>query len=624
MPHRFGSGFHLAFACALAGACEGAFSPPAPRIEPPEIMEVLVPDPVVEGSIFEVRGLALEQLGDAPKLVLKVGSARVGLLDAQPRTTQVPNGRLLFELSAEAVAELGVGQHVVEVTATGEGPDSTARLVELRVADSLPVTLTGVPRGEVYRNEVAVLQGSGLIAPSEGELRARFVGTYTVDQGGERAVDLTLPVAPLEQRDRTRGVVVLTTDLGGLTPGTFEGTVRLSSALRSGAQSESTDLETRLHFNPPTVFGVEPSVASLGQVLRVRGAGFLGGEERPDEFTDLRVDGVFTPPTGAPEYFFAELVPHYVSGDIVELTLVPEVRRSTLVSQLFGHARGTFTGTATPITSRAAEELAGSAAPFSFALGPIRQVVYVGFLPGFYDSLTHFGLANAAPEVEARVRERMQDIFAEWNVDIRFEEPRDFGRGFYSRLEIGGPDPNGVGLFGYDNTPGKDIHNLRLHDTIGGANAQTQSDGYPGFGGVFVESFLYWSDHPGLPGDRPAGAPQPDPLFDEVFDPVRRLPASRAEARGSGASGRVAAVAYAIHALGSLIGETSSHELGHSFGLAQPYGPPTRYHNDFDGEGCLMDSGNNRPLGERMALEGFPPTRLCYDHPEYMTEILGR
>ena len=58
--------------------------------------------------------------------------------------------------------------------------------------------------------------------------------------------------------------------------------------------------------------------------------------------------------------------------------------------------------------------------------------------------------------------------------------------------------------------------------------------------------------------------------------------------------------------------------------MAQPYGAPTVYHNDFDGEGCLMDTGGDRPLGERMEEPGFAMTELCYDHPAYLDEILGR
>ena len=105
---------------------------------------------------------------------------------------------------------------------------------------------------------------------------------------------------------------------------------------------------------------------------------------------------------------------------------------------------------------------------------------------------------------------------------------------------------------------------------------------------------------------------------------MRLSPATRAEAQGEGVPDRNSSVRRAVDALGSIIGETTSHEIGHSLGMAQPYGSPTTYHNDFDGEGCLMDSGRDRPLEERMALPGAAPTQFCYDHPSYMGEILGR
>ena len=79
-----------------------------------------------------------------------------------------------------------------------------------------------------------------------------------------------------------------------------------------------------------------------------------------------------------------------------------------------------------------------------------------------------------------------------------------------------------------------------------------------------------------------------------------------------------------MEALGSLVGETAAHELGHSLGMAQPYGPPMAYHNDFDGPGCLMDRGGDRPLGERLQLDGFTPTHFCHDHPSYLSDILPR
>ncbi len=610
--------------CALSFGCDGPAAPADAEAARPIILTVLAPTPVLEGSILEVRGLGLEVLGSAPELAFTQNGAARGTLSAVPDDGEQ---RLLFTMSSELVAALGVGEHEVEVTARGNGIESEPFSTHLTIADSLAVELTQVPTGEVFRNDVAVVIGAGFLVGSEGSVDAHFVGTFLRDDNAaQSAIDVALPIAPLERNDRTRGVVVLSTDLGGLWPGTFTGTIKLVSVLRSGARSESAMIATSLHFGRPALFDVQPRDASLGRILDVRGGGFLGGADRPTETTLILLAGSFTPAasTVAEPVGPIELVPRFVSGSEVELVIEPEVRGETLVSALFGHARGTFMGTATPITIAGVDEVRGDPTPFAFTIGPILQVVHVRFLPGFYDSLRHFGLAAAAPEITQQVIERIDGIYNTWNIDLRLEEPDDFAPTAYSLVEIGGADPNGVGLFGYDNTPGKDVGNLRLFDSIGGTNAQTQMDGYPGYGGVFVESMLYWSSHPDLPGTRPTGAPDADPLFDQVFDAVRSAPATRAEITGEGDPARVMAVSRAVRALGSIIGETTAHELGHSFGMAQPYGPPTVYHNDFDGEGCLMDAGGDRPLGERMQESGFSPTMLCYEQPDYMSEILGR
>ena len=111
-------------------------------------------------------------------------------------------------------------------------------------------------------------------------------------------------------------------------------------------------------------------------------------------------------------------------------------------------------------------------------------------------------------------------------------------------------------------------------------------------------------------------------LFDEIFDPVRQNEATLDEAQGVGDPARVQAVHRAISALGNMVGETSAHEFGHSLGLAQPYGAENAYHSPFPGEGCLMDSGADRPFGERSAQSGFAETHFCHDEPTYLFEIL--
>ena len=286
--------------------------------------------------------------------------------------------------------------------------------------------------------------------------------------------------------------------------------------------------------------------------------------------------------------------------------------------ELFDAAAGRFEGSLTPVAIRETTEVEGTGAPVDITFGPPRQAVLVRFLPGFYSSLTRFGLAAGSGVIEPMVAARIESVFDRWAVDVRLEVPTDVTAAGLSVIEIGGPDPNGRGLFGYDNSPGKDIGNLRLRDAIGGANAETQDDGFPGYGGVFVESFLSFSSHSGL--DLGTGPP-PDPLFDELFDGVRAQPATLAEIRGS--APRSDEVIRALEALAAMIGETASHELGHSFGMADPFGSATVFHNPGDGPGCLMDSGASRPLGERTAQPGFADSHLCGDNETYLDQILA-
>ncbi len=217
--------------------------------------------------------------------------------------------------------------------------------------------------------------------------------------------------------------------------------------------------------------------------------------------------------------------------------------------------------------------------------------------------------------------------YATINIDVRLEQPQDFA--LYTEVDIGGPDPNGLGLLGYDNTPGKDTENLRLYDRIGGANALTQEDGFPGFGGVFIESLFGYSEHPGELAEPIRSDARFDILFDE-FRPDRSgkpvlaedlrdaLPEVSADDCPAPDAGRSRRIACAVYALGNLVGTTVSHEVGHSLGLADPYGPS--FHNSGDQPDRLMDA--DRPFGERAELGDEGPSRFCVDEYEYLRAIL--
>ena len=161
--------------------------------ERPEILELRAPDPAVEGSLVEVRGLGFDDLGSDPRLSVDSGGSSAGVLFGMPDDV---DGRLLFELTGEVVSALGSGDHTVTVRLMGNGLSSDPYIADLSVRTALPVDLFEVPRGEAHRNDVAVVVGAGIVGPTEGELTARFEGTYTFDAGGDRPVAVSLPVAP--------------------------------------------------------------------------------------------------------------------------------------------------------------------------------------------------------------------------------------------------------------------------------------------------------------------------------------------------------------------------------------------------------------------------------------------
>ena len=78
-------------------------------------------------------------------------------------------------------------------------------------------------------------------------------------------------------------------------------------------------------------------------------------------------------------------------------------------------------------------------------------------------------------------------------------------------------------------------------------------------------------------------------------------------------------VGEARRVLGNLIGNTLSHEVGHSLGLANI---PGRFHNEGDNPGWIMDSGLFRPFEERAELDGMGPASFSPVNKAYLLEIL--
>ncbi len=603
---------------ACSATTESGEPDPGPTTvrEDPAITDLRHAVPLVVGSIIEVT-VAGDYLFDGdPPLSLAAAGASVTLpVAARDR------GRLTYAVDASVLSTLGAGTTTVDLVVADRAAATPVRAATLTLATEIPVRLDAVVDAPAYYNQPIVLTGDGFLADGEGAVQARFVGTFTPDGGASETIDVSAPTTLAEPFSRSRGLVSIPPALGALRAGALDGTVSLESALVGGGTSTSAPLPVQVTLRAPEVFRLEDDTLSIGQMATFVGAGFVadGGS------TLLRFDGTFTGEIGGVVVPLerVDLVPIVDAGDRARLVIEASERGGQLRWALVDQDRGRFEGTVTVITTDGVNELVGAPAPITFELVGVTQVVYVRFLPGFRDSLKLFGLAAASVELEAGIVARMGELFGSWAVDVRAEPPVDYDVNHYARVEIGGPDPNGIGLFGFDNTPGKDIGNLRLFDVIGGANFDTQEDGFPGYGGVFIESMLYWASDPPLPGERPPTAPPADEDFDRIFEPLFDEPATLAEARGGGDPERVAEVAAAVSALANAIGETAAHELGHSFGLAQPF-TPNAYHNDEDGPGCLMDTGAERPFGERAGLEGFELVHLCNEAPSYLRRILPR
>jgi hypothetical protein len=527
------------------------------------------------------------------------------------------------------------GVAAVEAHSSLDGLDHRSRAlpVTLEVRRLLAPRLDAVESAASFVNDPVGLAGDGfLLGEGEGESLAVVEGCFTEEgaTGCQAVGPVEIPAAPLVAFERRRIWFPFAPTIAGIRPGHFEGTVRIVNRHASGEEPSTGPLATAHDVYEPVLAGISPGTASLGQYVDVAGAGFVGarpGEPNPTlAVTLVDLDGTFTPEGGAPRPAKVSLVPEFVSGQLVRYVLAEEDALGQSVD--LRTVAGTFAGTARPVVRWGDDEVAGAAVDVTLGIGHVRQVVWLRFLPHYKESLRHFGLRAADARVRARVLDVVRRDYAGVGVDVRTTAPTDFA--LFAEVEIGGPDPNGIGLLGYDNTPGKDDGNLRLYDKIGGVNALTQLDGFPGYGGVFVESLFGFSTHPNGLAEANEGA---DVAFDQLFDPFRQdLGAAAVTAEelggvpdleggeGCPAKKRAGQIACAVWALGSLIGTTVSHELAHSLGLADPGGPS--FHNSQDWPDAIMDAGGARPFRERAEVSGEGPGAFCQVDYAYLRQIL--
>ncbi len=532
--------------------------------------------------------------------------------DLYPTAERIDDRTLAVVFPPEQVAPLGTadftGDLRVEVS-IGAALGEAVRSVSLRVRPDLPPTLDVVPSG-VFPQTPVELRGDGFLMPGEGSTLVSLRGVFTPDLGGA-PVELsvtdaalsptTAPDGSLSNPDRTRSAFVFDPAWVGISPGRFEGEVQLVNRGLGWTQAMAWSPAV-FDLLPPLIEGVSPTEATRGQRIDIRGQGFLGGDAGA---TFIRLDGHFQPDAGEARALppgGLEISPLWLSGNQTAFAMRVHYD-ADCNSRDLGATAGIMTGTATPVITRGDVTVEGAAVPVTFRIRPSRQVVWLRFLPAFTDSLRIFGLRNVSGAVQTRVLEVLRRDYAGVGMDFRLVEPTDFLE--YSIVEIGGPDPNGQQLFGLDNTPDLDHCNERLADNLAGRNA----DG-AGYGGIFVESFLQFSPA------RNSENPLADAAFDDIFGPVMR----EAVEPGEYPDGpRADVIARAVLTLGSLIGNTATHEVGHSLGL--PVFPGCGEYHTAPGPRQIMDCGADRPFTERAELDGahaaFNPEDL-----EYLQRVL--
>jgi len=598
-------------------------------------VESLGPPLAVPGTTLVVAGSGFvgEPWG-TPSIAFSVGE-RVLRLPAHV----VDQGRLEAELSAASLADLGgngelAGEYWVEIVSGVNGATyaSNKISVSLSLRDKL-VPLLEPPATDTeafFVGDKLPLRGSGfLLGGREGRTFLHVEGCFRTDgRGGCDAVTPTdLPLRGVETT-RGGGHALLSPELLGIHPGEFIGTAALVNEHANGAREVTGVVPLALTVEGALIFEVNPGGVSLGQHLYLHGAGFVPRSPRGATLLELS-NAVLQRQNGrVVEIGTVYIVPDVLEGRVARYTINEEHG----LGQRFKVRRGNATLRArlTPVIQFDGEEVRGRPREVSLDINPVKQVVHVVFRDSYVASLRAFGLRAVDREIRERVVQVIHRDYETINLEVRQEQPEDFA--LYSELQVSGPDPNDVGLLGYDNTPGKDSGNWRLFDRIGGVNAETQRDGFPGYGGVFIESMFVFSENPGRFADRNANA---DPAFDKIFDPFRPdrggQPISSEDLRSRGelvvtgvgcpAVERSAQIGCAIWVLGNLIGTTASHEIGHSIGLANPDG--SGFHNSGDEPNRLMDAGGDRPFAERAELFGKGPARLCDDEYHYLRDLMS-
>ncbi len=476
------------------------------------------------------------------------------------------------------------------------------------------------------KNLLLSSEEGGSVAVIEGCLLPEgVVGACETD--GVVIGPVELPLTDPDPRTREGGTVVLPSRVFGVHPASFTGTMRLRNRLSFGSL-DSPAMDLNLELLEVELTQVTTASSSLGGYVDIHGHAFAPAEDGCA--TTFSLQGTWTPDGGVAQAIDLIWIPQIESGDLARHVLDEQSDLGEILDLKTAH--GLVDADLTARVCCGAECEDSNTVPVQLEILPVLQKVILSYQDSYFSALAQWGLTGVDAAIRDRALEVIRSLYVGVHLQLETDEITDYK--LYSRVEIHGFDPNGFGLLGYDNSTGKDVGNLRLHDVLGGRNALTQEDGYPGYGGVFLHSFFGLSKNP------PTGVPSmeiADPLFDRVFDPFRPdrkgTPVNAQEAASfqpvehgptcaTVGSNRLERVACAVYVLGTLLGTTLAHEIGHSLGLAQPYDEGT-FHNPGDVPLRLMDSGNARPFTERAGLSSSGFEAFCTEDFLYLRDILA-
>ena len=625
-------GWQYAAAMIVVAACATSSSPD-PGLEGLALASVK-PGTIVPGTEIAMAGESfVDQEWGATTLHL-VGTAGGNDVDVQWPAKFVDFGAMTVSITGSNLDEVGgdvefKGKAMIDVVAVSDGNTySTDPLsVDLFFANSLTPVASGVVDGVHFVNDEIEVDGAGfLLGGNEGTTVARITGCFQPDAGGscQPVASREISMISLEPPSRERAAFPFSPKIAGIKAGQFVGKVTVVNKQTAQAEVAAAPIATTYTLVTSQIFSVDPPAASLGQYVFVHGGGFLGGEA--SSVTQIELAGTFNKTGSNPAPITMYLIPEWVEGKLVRYVLNTD---DTLGHALdLRHDTGHFTGTMTPIVSYGADTVRGVGLGVAFDIAPVKQVVYLHFQPSYVEELRDFGMRAVDGKIRDRIVKVCNRAYEGVNIEFRQAPITDFA--LSENVELVGVDPNNMGLFGYDNSPGKDNGNLRLYDQLGGVNATTQDDGYPGYGGVFVRSLMGFSKHPGGFGEVTPGA---DDGFDQIFDPFRGdqggspvvandLVGVTVPADGSACPGgaRANQIGCAVFVMGNLVGGTLAHEIGHSLGLANPYADG--FHDAGDAPNRLMDAGGDRPYLERAELGGQGPGVFCDDEFDYLRMVM--